>query len=519
MRVITICGFMIFLFFMNPALHAWAGGKGEDEFHISWNFENTSSWIHPATWPGEVILNTSGNARSGKGCMELVANGKDNPAGRVFLKIPQYRIGIVPGRRFLFKAFVKGEGKFRFGIVRTSFKNGQRITGRETGESFSATPDYREYCYLIDLSDSADTLLAQPMILQETPGRLFVDDARMAEMPPEPLSLCPDIPHLIVPDRLKKIQVTFTAGETNRGIRLFQFINDLCIASVKKKSRRIVFTVETMNTESVMVRAASGGNVADVRINRIPAEDYERLDAVAAGIHLEKPCRILYLGDSITDFQRGCNYVDKLNYWLNLHNPGKASFRNAAVHGDFITRMLQRLEGINGKRKAFKQYRYDGLWDEKYDLVFLWVGHNDTVAHNTWDKEMKKPRILPNVQRDAYMKVIAEIRKHTDAQIILVSAASLNEALCRRNAEKMKRTDGLKYMFGRPELLEEWNRNLRQIAEEQKTGYLDVYQALKGHPDKAAFFSPEDGVHPVEKGHNFLAELFLVYLAERGVKL
>ena len=517
MRCLSSCGLALLSFFLPAAIHVNGAQPGEDPFSIRWHFEKSSDWLHPAAWPGKTQLDTGGNARSGKSCLALesTANG-DNVEGRVFLRISQYRIGTVPGRRFLIRVFVKGSGDFRLGIVQTRQKNGRRITGRTTGQRHSATSNYAEYSYSIDLTDSPDTVLIQPLIVLESQGRILIDDAEIREVPPDDFKLAAETPHLIIPRDQQEIAIRFNSEKKNREISLYQFIDGECVSSRKSPSGEIVFPVQNIPAESCMVRAAALGNTVDVWISRISDAQYRKLDALASRVRMRKPLHVLFLGDSISDFLRGHNYIDKLAFWLNRRNPGMFSFRNAAVHGDFITRTLQRLKGMTGKPKAFKQYRYDGLWNEKYDLVYIWLGHNDTVSNTTWDKTLKKPRISPELQKKAYTQVIDEIRKHTRARIILVSAASLNEPVCIRQMRSMKRPDGLKYLFGRPELLEEWNRNLRQIAMERKVNCLDLYDALKNHPEKDSLFSQEDGVHPVEKGHDFLAGLFLRDFAEKG---
>ena len=70
--------------------------------------------------------------------------------------------------------------------------------------------------------------------------------------------------------------------------------------------------------------------------------EYEQ---TAAQIKLDAPVRILYLGDSLTHFNYGHNHVDKVRYFLNRTHPGKAEIWNYAVRGDFIERVLLRLDG------------------------------------------------------------------------------------------------------------------------------------------------------------------------------
>ena len=52
------------------------------------------------------------------------------------------------------------------------------------------------------------------------------------------------------------------------------------------------------------------------------------LDFLARHAKIDAPTSILYLGDSLTDFDRGSNHVDKLQLYLNKYNPGKVTIRN-----------------------------------------------------------------------------------------------------------------------------------------------------------------------------------------------
>ena len=156
----------------------------------------------------------------------------------------------------------------------------------------------------------------------------------------------------------------------------------------------------------------------------LPRKQFAGLAARANAFAGKKPMRILYLGDSLSDFLHDHNYTDKVNFFLNLH--GKSSFRNAAVLGVYVTRTLQRMRGIHGGTKAFKQFRYQDLWKEEYDLIFIWLGHNDTVSNTRWSRDLSVPRILPPEQKKLYCELLGEIRRHSKARIILVSAASIN---------------------------------------------------------------------------------------------
>ena len=104
----------------------------------------------------------------------------------------------------------------------------------------------------------------------------------------------------------------------------------------------------------------------------------------------------------IYDFNRGRNAADKVIYFLERNNPGKISFRNAAVAGDYITRVEDRL---NGKGRDVKKYA--GLFDKPCDLIFIALGSNDNRT----------------LRSDGYAKPLVPFAEQTAAMIRVRSAA------------------------------------------------------------------------------------------------
>ena len=78
------------------------------------------------------------------------------------------------------------------------------------------------------------------------------------------------------------------------------------------------------------------------KVNNRPLKE---LDEAASKVKLEKPVNILYLGDSLSDFDRGSNHVDTVAEYLAKHNPGKVKCWNFAKGGDCIRYIIQRMDG------------------------------------------------------------------------------------------------------------------------------------------------------------------------------
>ncbi|NLK83863.1 MAG: hypothetical protein GX280_07260 [Lentisphaerae bacterium] len=221
---------------------------------------------------------------------------------------------------------------------------------------------------------------------------------------------------------------------------------------------------------------------------------------------------ILYIGDSLTDYLRGNNYVDKVNFWLSKYNE-KVSFRNAGVGGDLITRVLSRLNGIDGGPSAYRQAMYKGLFEPKPDLIFILLGHNDTLLRIKDGKEILA--VSPEVQEDTYRKTLTLLKEKTGAEIVLVSATSSVYEICKQSNDKRVASGGTYFLFGKPEVMENFNRVLKKLADELNIDYIDVYQPMKDYPNKPSLFSPADGVHLSEKGNRIIAIELLKYLADK----
>lgn len=250
------------------------------------------------------------------------------------------------------------------------------------------------------------------------------------------------------------------------------------------------------------------------KLDILDRENYQELDRLAASIPLKKPLRILYLGDSLTAQYAGTNHADKVQFWLNRHHPGQVAFRNAAVGGDSIRTVWRRFQHLldPAKKAQYNQETYHALFDFKPDVIFILLGQNDTKASN--ESGFKEPNISFAVQEESFRSVINLLKKKTDAQVVLLSSVSPVEEICRRRAQSRAAAGHAVYrMHGIPELMQQYNEQVRRLSREYSLDYLDIYTPIKDHPDKASLFNPVDGVHLRAQGHRFLATLLLQYLA------
>lgn len=235
---------------------------------------------------------------------------------------------------------------------------------------------------------------------------------------------------------------------------------------------------------------------------------------------LKRPVRVLYLGDSLTDYDRGSNHVDMVQAEIEKIAPRMVSFYNYAIRGDFISRVLDRFAHI----KTYGIDRYDGIWGREYDWAFVFLGHNDT--YTTSKTDFTSPMMSLETVSTGYEKLIGILKDKGIKRIIIVSPTSSNYELCASKAEKrmaaIKAGKGGKrnfaVRFGEPKHMEAFMETIRKVAADNGCEFLDVYTEMKAMPDKADLVRSTDGVHLTPKGHEYIAKKTLDYLCGSNCK-
>ena len=235
--------------------------------------------------------------------------------------------------------------------------------------------------------------------------------------------------------------------------------------------------------------------------------DAGKFFAVASKVAISAPVNVLYIGDSLTHFDLGRNHADKMAYFLNKANPGMVNLYNYACRGDHIGNVVSRLN--NEPNVRFKE-RYADIWSRKYDWAFVFLGHNDTKASSS--KNYTQAMVPPDRQEKLYREMIGVLRSKGVKRIILVSASSSDFSICEAQARKRK---GVHNRFGEPKHMEAFNAVLKKLAASEKgVEYMDIYDKMKAHPQKASLVRRQDGVHLSDGGNDFVALEALEYLSK-----
>ncbi len=234
----------------------------------------------------------------------------------------------------------------------------------------------------------------------------------------------------------------------------------------------------------------------------LPPAQVKRMRSFASAA--SSPQTLLFLGDSLTDYDRGRNYVDILAGLL----PHDWILKNAGIGGDDTERLLKRLRSEPVQRSNM----YDGLFDESPDRVFIFLGGNDTKAPSATGYRVAVTP--PEKQEKLLREIIQIIRSRTQAQITLIAAASSYSPYQEEKAAAMRRDGTSHNQFGIDEHIRAFNQINQKLASELGLDYLDVYNATANHPDKRQLFIPDDGVHLSLTGHACIAEQILASICE-----
>jgi hypothetical protein len=132
------------------------------------------------------------------------------------------------------------------------------------------------------------------------------------------------------------------------------------------------------------------------------------------------------------------------------------------------------------------------------------------------DPKNPKPHISLKTFKETYEKLILKIKKDTGAEITVISSASSDYEVTSARLSKLVK-HGKYVLFGKPELLEQYNAAAKNLADKYACGYVDIYTVMKNNPDKHSLFI-EDGVHLTNKGNMVVFEEIMKYLVKDSGK-
>ena len=237
-------------------------------------------------------------------------------------------------------------------------------------------------------------------------------------------------------------------------------------------------------------------------VHVLPAAQYDRLRTIAQKVR--NPGTVLVLGDSLSDYLRGYNWVEIVSHFCRERFPGKADFFNYAIGGDQAPRVLDRLKEVRG---TYALERYRGLRELKPDLILISLGQNDSLSLDRNLKDKSPTQVPPEKYKDCMAKIIAHLRKqYPGAKIVLFTPF----ALCFKKSWKNYFANR-KLVFGEPGIMRKYAELVREIAAENHCEVLDVHTPFGALKDSAPYFL-HDGIHLNITGNLYASEIVLEFL-------
>ena len=482
-----------------------------------WTFASgTENWFVLPGRRGKIEWDKTGHLK----LSSTVKHGK--AGGNIFSLYVPYRP--LPGERFLLTAFAQGTGDIRIGLAVYSFdkrnklkyqtiwSTPQRLTGKKQTLQFA--PDLSRF--------TAVRMGWQFELVSE--GSVKFDQINLAQIKDSSLKVSVEPEFAAIRPGERYPDLRFSVSPRIDKVQFFPAADPASPAPVDMKpdTRGIVkVSHQSLNRGKRFVLAANG-NTASAAIEVLQPQEYDKFDTLAKSIRLKKPLRILVIGDSLLDknfhSNADCGAVKQFEFWLKKYNPGKVVIRNAAVRGDYIERVWDRMgvELKQFKKRVFLQQEYDKLFSFPADMVFIQLGHNDTRTSSL--QNYKVPLVSKEKQEKLYIQTLTAIRKAMpQCKIVLYSSTCSNYELILANHERAKkrRPQGPFVLFAKPEFMEDFNAVLSKLAPQFDAVYRDIYTPMKKLPqkEKASLFDI-GGVHLAPAGQKYLAYQYLKFIAE-----
>ena len=203
---------------------------------------------------------------------------------------------------------------------------------------------------------------------------------------------------------------------------------------------------------------------------------------------------VLAFGDSIT-FGRGVlsdkGWADKLKDYFESEDFFNA-FYNLGIPGDTSTDLLRRFET---ELKARVNYYHP---DNKF-VTLIAIGTNDSKGLGTPENLKTNPDDYSN----NLLKIVKIAKKETK-DIVLISLPPVDESLM-----------PFENTYFSNKVIREFNDIIERIAKKEGLLFCDVFSDFINQKNYESLFA--DGVHPNEKGYDFIYGIIKKFLIENKI--
>ncbi len=464
-------------------------------------------WNTPNYWAGK----TKQIEENGKKYL-LLESGTRNKT-EIFGRALGYskQVPYFPGDTVVIKIKAKGNGILTSGVLVYRFGSG--APQYAPGGEYPLTSEFKTFEFKSELKEQFRMVL--PYMEIKGAGKAVIESFRMETAADPSVSVKAETPLQVSSEKNPGKPVVFKTSVKNGEIAVS------CKSGAKSSSKTektsadgsLAVPTDKLDPGFYQISVSMAGNAAASFIDVQPENVFRTTDEIAKKIKLNKSVSVLFLGDSLSDFYRGYNYIDRIDFWVGKYNPGKFSFLNAGVGGDFCKRMLDRLQGeAAGKKLAYRQEMYNGLFKGKYDLVFLFLGQNDTrcFRKDGFAKQETPPELQQKCLAEIY-KILKE--KCPGAQLVLISPSPSDENLFIRRDQKLPKGANM-VMYGKKALVDLYDAENRKFCKENGLHYIDILSVMRAVSPIGSLYVM-DGVHLSPEGGRVISDEILKFLAEK----
>ncbi len=460
---------------------------------------------------------TEGNVLELMGERRLAKDGSQRFIGRL---IQTARIGLIPGRHYVFRVETRGSGRLQLGVTEFPDKYSP-VRVDSLGEAFSLTSNWQSVSFSFVPTDS--TQFGSPFF--EVQGWLGRAELRhpSLESREQAGQIGIELVDAVVASG-ETVDVRITAEHGSVKLLLYgpagvppgpggeyggsdawtdHFIQSQ-VTEVKSDQPVTVHwkIPEDAREGSYRVVAVDvvSGQTATASFGLYPPELAREFRSLADQIKLPEGARLLFLGDSLTDLFRGRNYVDLVTRALAQHHGQKVEVINAGVSGDSISKIEQRLEKDVIARNPTH--------------VFLFEGANDCKRHFDPQTGLAAGWAIPRKQYEEICRRLLERLRAANIKVIVMTMAPGDQRILEPFRAKARTFGPAGNFFCLPDAAEEMVQLQKQLAAEFHLPIIDVNARF--HPklqDPAVFLHVDDGVHLSEFGNREVALAILNYLA------
>ena len=418
-----------------------------------------------------------------------------------------------PGIRWRFSVWAKGQGTLNLILLQRAEKidaaphHTFRIKPLKSPD-FQLGNEWKLYTFTAAGTDPALAAMEPQISLTGKSARALLDDAELVKIAGTQEKILHVFPSCAVVKSGMAAEFFYPAAKLPEG-SVLKFSSELRKLNGEKKTLpsngKVTLKVpEKTGCYGFSITNEKIGIGRRCYVHVLAPDQYGRLQKLTAQIR--NPGTVLVIGDSLSDYLRGYNWVEIVGHFCRTRFPGKTDWFNYAIGGDQAPRVLNRLREVSG---TYALERYRGIKEIKPDLILISLGQNDSLSLDRDLKEKSPTQVPPEKFKACMTGIIAHLRKqYPGAQIVLFTPF----ALCFKKSWKNYFANR-KLVFGEPGIMRQYAKLVREIAAENHCVVLDVHTPFKALKDSAPYFL-YDGIHLNIRGNLHASEIVLQYLTQ-----